>query len=404
MSLTKSGSIKTWYHLVPLVAFLMAGMLEAFTGKFPILLSFIFLVSGVILFGRTEVLVKYFKENWLLTIFLAYTFLSCFWSPFPIVSLKRWIQFLGIVLVGLAAISRPHSFKTIHTILMWYTGATLLLSITLIFIVASGEFIAVDGAWTGFASSKNGFGALCTLAIVVWLPVLGNKESKLKSRFALLALMLGFLGLWGSQSATALISIFTVLFIYSLIKIKINPAAKMLFLPVPILIFCFYIMNFTPYTPMDYLFQSVGRDNTLTGRTELWSMMIGVISEHPFFGIGYNGFWMDDGLSTAIVDSLLWAPRQAHNGYLDIINELGFVGLGLFLLVIGQSLFRAFRFIDWNNLTTVVFLFIICVAIVGNFAESSFCRIKKLEWWAFLLSFVCITPFNRNNTGQVLNE
>ena len=133
-------------------------------------------------------------------------------------------------------------------------------------------------------------------------------------------------------------------------------------------------------------------------------MMIGVISEHPFFGIGYNGFWMDDGLSTAIVDSLLWAPRQAHNGYLDIINELGFVGLGLFLLVIGQSLFRAFRFIDWNNSTTVVFLFIVCVAIVGNFAESSFCRIKKLEWWAFLLSFVCITPFNRNNTGQALNE
>ncbi len=66
-----------------------------------------------------------------------------------------------------------------------------------------------------------------------------------------------------------------------------------------------------------------GRDETLTGRTETWSQLVPVVGSQPLLGSGFGSFW-----TTARRD--FYEMSNGHNGYLDILLDLGVVGLALF--------------------------------------------------------------------------
>jgi O-antigen ligase len=63
---------------------------------------------------------------------------------------------------------------------------------------------------------------------------------------------------------------------------------------------------------------------TLTGRTEIWEVVWTKIKEKPLFGWGYNG---TEGLISSSFDkSFAGTPVDAHNGCLQSILSVGFVG------------------------------------------------------------------------------
>jgi exopolysaccharide production protein ExoQ len=79
---------------------------------------------------------------------------------------------------------------------------------------------------------------------------------------------------------------------------------------------------------------TMGRDTSLTGRMPLWQAISGIIAERPFLGHGYSGFW--DATSPAVQDlwqRVGWQAPDAHNGYLDIMIQLGVVGAALYALI-----------------------------------------------------------------------
>ena len=59
--------------------------------------------------------------------------------------------------------------------------------------------------------------------------------------------------------------------------------------------------------------ESVGKDPTFTGRTDLWTAMIISISHHPFLGTGYQAFWSVSPPShylKHIYDLFTWIPNE----------------------------------------------------------------------------------------------
>ena len=80
------------------------------------------------------------------------------------------------------------------------------------------------------------------------------------------------------------------------------------------------------------LLASLGRDVTLTRRTEIWSAVWSAISSHMVLGYGFSGFWAGiHGESARVAATLGFVPRHAHNGFLDLWLELGMAGLFLFV-------------------------------------------------------------------------
>jgi O-antigen ligase len=79
------------------------------------------------------------------------------------------------------------------------------------------------------------------------------------------------------------------------------------------------------------IFATLGRDETLTGRTLLWSGAIELARQRPWLGYGYGGFWSgESGAGGTLWRIVQWDPTHAHNGLLDVWLDLGLVGVVVF--------------------------------------------------------------------------
>jgi O-antigen ligase len=74
----------------------------------------------------------------------------------------------------------------------------------------------------------------------------------------------------------------------------------------------------------------MGRNPTLTGRTDIWKEIL-PFAGNPLFGTGFESFWLGERLEG------IWEIRrglqEAHNGYLEVYLNLGWVGVVLLGLV-----------------------------------------------------------------------
>jgi O-antigen ligase len=94
----------------------------------------------------------------------------------------------------------------------------------------------------------------------------------------------------------------------------------------------------------DALLETLGKDPTLTGRTELWEYVIGFISERPLLGWGLTAFWSTaNPLADEVSAALGWTVPEAHNGLLELLLEVGVVGTALFVALWARNLVLALR-------------------------------------------------------------
>lgn len=95
----------------------------------------------------------------------------------------------------------------------------------------------------------------------------------------------------------------------------------------------------------DRLFGLLGRSSDLTGREGIWSAVGERIAQHPIIGWGYSTPWVptDPGFDGWIVDHGV-TVMQAHNMWLDVLFQLGVVGLALMALTYLAFIWRAWFF------------------------------------------------------------
>ena len=91
---------------------------------------------------------------------------------------------------------------------------------------------------------------------------------------------------------------------------------------------------------------SMGRsDNdvsSLTGRMPLWNELLWFVSQKPWTGHGYNAFWTSDRIAD-ISHSQQWALSSAHNTYIDMLLNVGWIGTVLCVLAMVLALIRGAR-------------------------------------------------------------
>ena len=86
------------------------------------------------------------------------------------------------------------------------------------------------------------------------------------------------------------------------------------------------------------LLSALGRNVTLSGRTEIWSLVLVSIGKRPLLGYGFYAFWLGlRGESARLIVGTNWVFGYAHNGILEIWLQLGLVGVGLFFLTLFQA-------------------------------------------------------------------
>ena len=123
------------------------------------------------------------------------------------------------------------------------------------------------------------------------------------------------------------------------------------------------------------LLGAFGKDATLTGRTYLWATGLEAAAQTPIFGVGYQAYWVQ-GFPEA---ERLWqefyiASRSGfhfHNTYIEVLVELGGVGLVLLALVPVRVLFGHLARLlnDRHDQTAYVMLGIALMLLIRSFVE-----------------------------------
>src|SRR5437773_12489899 len=106
------------------------------------------------------------------------------------------------------------------------------------------------------------------------------------------------------------------------------------------------------------LVETMGRDPTLTGRTQIWHLVLSMTT-NPLLGTGFESFWLGPRLQK-IWSIYWWRPNEAHNGYLEVFLNLGWVGAALLAVVLITGYRRVFeayrRKLPLGNLRLAYFL------------------------------------------------
>lgn len=123
----------------------------------------------------------------------------------------------------------------------------------------------------------------------------------------------------------------------------------------------------------DFLLSLTDDTGKLTGRTAIWRPMIQFYLDHPFLGAGYGAYWNPsaDPIAVAAGGSLA-AIDQGHNGYLDLLTQVGLPGLALALYTafawpVGTILGMVNKAPQRAALVVALLVFVL----VENFSESS---------------------------------
>lgn len=85
-----------------------------------------------------------------------------------------------------------------------------------------------------------------------------------------------------------------------------------------------------------------GTDAKLSGRSELWKTMVTMTGNDRTKGVGYGAFFVTKRVER-LGKMLRWFPHHAHNAYLEMLANLGWVGLGLGLTTAVLAFFECLK-------------------------------------------------------------
>ena len=98
----------------------------------------------------------------------------------------------------------------------------------------------------------------------------------------------------------------------------------------------------------DLLLLSIGKDESLTGRTLLWSHAVSIIADHPWGGVGLQAFWVEGNSEAIRFWEIFYINSHAgfhfHDLWLEIGVELGLIGI---LIAAGTTLVVLFSVWRW---------------------------------------------------------
>jgi O-antigen ligase len=323
---------------------------------------------------------------------VALAFASTQWSIAPDITLRRSITLALTTFFGFYLAAR-FSWRT----LIEMAAAALVIS-------AAGSLVAAvafpsfgvnhtihPGAWQGLFSEKNTLGATMVRGALAagCAAVLVPERRWLWVGGALLCAAMTI----ASTSTTALLGLLVVMASFpavAALRSRGAAAVAAVWLAFAAVVVGLGVFIFVP----EIFFEAVGKDATLTGRTEIWELVGQKIRERPTLGYGFAAFWADKdyGPAAAISEQLDWSIPTAHNGWLETMLQFGMVGLVLVAVHFGIALLAGIARLPmqadgwWSAPYLVVFL-------LFSLSESSIVQQTSIFWVLYVATTAKMLQF-----------
>src|SRR6266436_2664601 len=163
---------------------------------------------------------------------------------------------------------------------------------------------------------------------------------------------------------------------------RISPAIILLSIP-----FCYIVLSSVSNFNMGRISYMLYGDPTFTGRTVIRDFASIEIARRPLLGWGYQSFWLVGPDAPSVMEAPGWVKLMpnAHNGYVDTMLEMGYVGLALLVTFIFTTLHAIGRVADRDLKRAWLVLSLTLFIIIYNFFESLWMRGFDLLWVVFVV-------------------
>ncbi len=139
--------------------------------------------------------------------------------------------------------------------------------------------------------------------------------------------------------------------------------------------------------------QALFGDPTLTQRTDIWNFAMRKIAERPWLGYGYEVFWGAGPNSPSVREGPGFVAQMphAHNGYIDITLQTGFIGLAIFATLMISALHATGRVARTRPGLAGFALSLLVFGLLYNTLESAWFRSFSLDAMTFVLAVVLVS-------------
>jgi len=318
---------------------------------------------------------------------------STLWSIAPDVTTRRAFAVSCTTLGGLALAARYKWAELAEVV-----GATFIVLIVASFVVCLAvPSIGVmtelfPGAWRGLWMEKNALGGLMALGFCLLsaAALLNPQRAKLWWPFAGLALVLVLM----STSKTSLASLMVggAALVFVLIARR-SPAAGAAITWTGVT--GVVLLGGFVLVASDVFFALLGKDATLTGRTEIWSAAMRQIEQRPWTGYGYAAVWDNKsgwGPFAWITKDAGFQAHHAHNSWIEQWLGIGLVGLAAWGLFYLQTLTLAIIAVFRDRGALLVFPFLVVYTLVS--LTESIAVVYNDFRWALFVAFAAKLAFS----------
>lgn len=339
-----------------------------------------YMISGFLLLLRWKKVVYFISKDRIVWVLVGIAIASVLWSFSPARTLKSCIGLIGTTFFGLYLGTR-YSIRDQVKLLGLAYGLIIVFSI--LFAIGLPRYGIMGGvhagAWRGIFTHKNFFGRALAFSGVLFAILTNiNTQKKWLPWLGIVAVM-GLLVL--AKSTTSMINFVVLigsLYAYRVLRLRYFLMIPGFFAIVAIggVVIDWYTQNATA------ILGTVGKDPSLTGRTDLWAWVGEMIDKRPILGYGYTAFWNGlDGPSAYIVRAARWPVPYSHNGLLDLWLDIGLLGVSAYLLGFGLNLLRAVwwaRFsLGFDGLWPLVYL---TYTVLSNLTEGGIMAQNGIFW------------------------
>ncbi len=354
-----------------------------------IAISEILIILGLLIsifFYIKERKLPFFHRAYLpLLLFILWSFLSSFFSKYPIESLhglkKCWIF---LILFFPPINCRKIKEGGINFFIKFLSISILISAVSAIYQFITYQNPIVERI-KGLSDHQMTFSGTLSMGVVfLFIYLLERKE---RNVLYTISVVIGFVGILISLTRSYWIATFISVVVYFLIKRKFKWMISMSFL----LLILFF---FSPHYVKERVYHLFDKNEIGNrARIEMWDAGFKIIKEHPIFGLGPFEIEREGYKYLEKKDFPVGYFMHMHNDYIQIAAERGLPALLFFLLFLGaifQNFFKFYR--DGEQLLSAISIssiFSTVVLILGGFFEYNFWDSEIL----ILFLFMVMLPF-----------
>lgn len=324
---------------------------------------------------------------------LAFVFWMSFANLFamvPDLAFEKWNQSFKILLMTLVTMILMANRERLHA-LVWI----IVISLGFfgikggLFTIATGGASRVWGPPGSFIADNNAL----AMALIMMLPLaryLQLQTESLLIRWGLYGLMtLTAFSIIGSQSRGAFLgaSAMAVFLVWKSRQRLVIGLLTVAFLAVG--------AAFVPQSWVDRMktIETYEQDGSALSRLEVWGFALKIVKERPIVGGGFRVSYDDKIYLKYVPDARTGRGRNYHSVYFEILGELGWVGLGIYLALLAAvwrqgsriiALTKGKETLHWaNDLVRMV-----QVSLVGFIVAGAFQNLAFFDLYFHLLAIV----------------